>query len=93
MSISSTQQENYRESIPSLTDRKMINFKVPPSIAQTYLKHSRTEGFGSLAGWIISVLNDRVRRAEEVTKKELKLRLVEEDADPSDDKLREGIRI
>jgi len=42
--------------------RKQLAFRVPQELADLYEKTAMQEGYGTLSGWIISVLGERLLR-------------------------------
>ena len=49
-----------------LDDRKFLAFRVPPELAEKYQRQAQREGHGTLSGWIVSVLNERILNFEKL---------------------------
>jgi len=44
----------------NMKDRKMIGIRIPLDLLREYERQAEKEGHGTLTGWIIAVLNDRL---------------------------------
>jgi hypothetical protein len=52
-----------------MNQRKQIAFRVPEELAKQYEKQAEKEGHGTLSGWIVAVLRERLTAVNEMPTK------------------------